>query len=234
MRRFLAVLGTLLLATPLCFAAGRGVFSLRSGALNRADTNSGTSAALTVPAETLVKARLISGMHTLVSHVNDPVSAEMTEPVYINGQMALPKGTLFDGHITSIRRPSWMRHNGEIAFRFDHVTLPDGHVVPVSAIITHLDKSMNLIGTLDAEGHVSGHKRGSWRSFLTGAVGAGGLTAAKLAFAGSTALTVAAPAGAAAFIGYEFLLRRGNNVNVPPMTGCRIRLLSSLTVPGLV
>jgi hypothetical protein len=234
MRRLFAILGVLLLVTPLCSAAGRGVFSYREGAFDRADTNSRTSAALTIPAETLVKARLISGMHTLVSHVNDPVSAEMTEPVYINGQMALPEGTLFDGHITSIRRPSWMRHNGEIAFRFDHVTLPDGHTVPVSAIITHLDKSMNLMGTLDAEGHVRGHRGGSWRSFLTGAVGVGSLTAAKLAIAGSTALTVAAPAGAAAFVSYEFLLRRGSNVNVPPMTGCRIRLLSSLTVPGLV
>ena len=234
MRRFFTVLGALLLTTPLCFAAGKGVFSHRDGKLNRADTNSGISTALTIPPETLVKARLISGMHTLVSHVNDPVSAEMTEPVYINGQMALPKGTLFDGHITSIRRATWMRHNGEIAFRFDHVTLPDGHIIPVSAIITHLDKNMGLMGTLDAEGHVRGQKRGSWRSFVTGAVGVGGLAAAKLAFAGSTALTVAVPAGAAAFIGYELLLRRGNNVNVPPMTGCRIRILSSLTVPGLV
>lgn len=234
MRRLVAVLGMLLLATSLCPAAGRGLLSHRDAAFNRADVSTGTSAALTIPAETLVQARLISGMHTLVSHVNDPVSAEMTEPVYIDGQMALPKGTLFDGHITSVRRPSWMRHNGEIAFRFDHVTLPDGHMVAVSAIITHLDKNKDLMGTLDAEGHVRGHRGNSWRSFLTGAVGVGGLTAAKLAFAGSTALTVAAPASAAAFVGYELFFRRGSNVNVPPLTGCSIRLLSSLTVPGLV
>ena len=181
----------------------------------------------------MVKARLISGMHTLVSHVNDPVSAEMTEPVYINGRMALPQGTLFDGHITSIRRPGWMRHNGEIAFRFDHVTLPDGHEVPVSAIITHLDNNQNLKGRLDAEGHLRGHRRSSWRSFLTGAVGVGSLAAAKVAVASSTALTVAVPASAAAFVGYEFFIRRGSNVNVPPMTGCHIRILSSLTIPGL-
>jgi len=234
MKRLIAVLGIIFLATALCSAAGRGVLAHRDGVLHRTSVNSGTSVALTIPAETLVKARLISGMHTMVSHVNDPVSAEMTEPVYINGRMALPQGTLFDGHITSIRRPSWMRHNGEIAFRFDHVTLPDGHMVPVSAIITHLDSGKNLMGALDAEGHVRGHRRRSWRSFLTGAVGVGGLTIAKLAVAGSTALTVAAPAGAAAFVGYELLLRRGSNVNVPPMTGCRIRILSSLTVPGLV
>lgn len=234
MRRLVAVLGALFLVVPLCSAAGRGVLAHRNGAAYRSNVTSAPPATFTIPAETLVKARLISGMHTLVSHVNDPVSAEMTEPVYINGQMALPKGTLFDGHITSIRRPGWMRHNGEIAFRFDHVTLPDGHQVPVSAIITHLDNNKNLKGTLDAEGHLRGHRRGSWRSFLTGAVGVGGLTVAKLAIASSTALTVGAPASAAAFVGYELFLRRGSNVNVPPMTGCRIRLLSSLTVSGLV
>ncbi len=234
MRRPIAVLGILFLATTFCSAAGEGVMAHRAGVLRPPEVSPAVSAALTIPAETLVKARLISGMHTLVSHVNDPVSAEMTEPVYINGRMALPQGTLFDGHITSIRRPSWMRHNGQIAFRFDHVTLPDGHMVPVSAIITKLDNNKNLMGTLDAEGHVRGHRRESWRSMLTGAVGVGGLTIAKVAIASSTALTVAAPASAAAFVGYELFLRRGSNVNVPPMTGCHIRILSSLTVSGLV
>ncbi|MGA8186147.1 MAG: hypothetical protein WB819_21155 [Terriglobia bacterium] len=234
MRRLIAVIGIIFMAATLCSAAGRGVMAHPEGVFHRPNADPGSMVALTIPAETLVKARLISGMHTLVSHVNDPVSAEMTEPVYINGRMALPQGTLFDGHITSIRRPSWMRHNGQIAFRFDHVTLPDGHQVPVSAIITQLDKSKNLMGALDAEGHVRGHRRGSWRSFLTGAVGVGGLTIAKLAVASSTALTVAAPASAAALVGYELFLRRGSNVNVPPMTGCHIRILSSLTVSGLV
>jgi hypothetical protein len=234
MRRLIAILGVLFLATSMCSASGSAVLAHRNEAFHHPDANAGTSAALTIPAETLVKARLISGMHTLVSHVNDPVSAEMTEPVYINGQMALPRGTLFDGHITSIRRPSWMRRNGEIAFRFDRVTLPDGHEVPVSAILTHLQGGKNVAGTLDSEGHLRGHRRSSWKSFLTGAIGVGGLTAARVVVASSAALTVAAPASAAAFVGYELFLRRGSNVNVPPMTGCRIRILSSLTVPGLV
>ena len=234
MQRLFAILGLLVMSVPLCPAAGSAVLAHRNTSFDRTVASSRTSEVLTIPADTLVKARLISGMHTLVSHVNDPVSAEMTEPVYINGQMALPKGTLFDGHITSVHRPGWMRHNGEIGFRFDYVTLPDGHEIPVSAIITHLDKNKELMGTLDAEGQVHGHRRGSWRSFLTGAVGVGSLAAIKVAVASSTALTVAVPASAAAFVGYEFFLRRGSNVNVPPMTGCRIRILSSLTVSGLV
>lgn len=234
MRRLMTVIGVLLLTAPLCSASGRVMLAHRDSVLHRPNLNSENSAALTVPAATLVKARLLSGMHTLVSHVNDPVSAEMTEAVYINGQMALPRGTLFDGHITSVRPPGRMRHNGEIAFRFDHVTLPDGQEVPVSAVITRLEDNKDLMGELDAEGHVDGQRRTSWRHFLTGALGVGGLTAAKLAIASSAALTVAAPASAAAFVGYELFLRRGSNVNVPPQTRCRIRLLSSLTVPGLV
>lgn len=234
MQRLIAILGLLIMSAPLCPAAGSAVLAHRNVSFDHPDVSSRAPAALTIPADTLVKARLISGMHTLVSHVDDPVSAEMTEPVYIDGRMALPKGTLFDGHITSVRRPGWMRHNGEIGFRFDHVTLPDGREIPVSAIITHLDKNKELMGTLDAEGQVHGHRRGSWRSFLTGAVGVGSLEAIKVAVASSTALTVAVPASAAALVGYEFFLRRGSNVNVPPMTGCRIRILSSLTLSGLV
>jgi len=231
MRRLITAFGILLLAAPLCTASGSAVLTRRNEVTHRPAANSGTAPGLTIPAATLVKARLISGMHTLVSHVNDPVSAEMVEPVYINGSMALPKGTLFDGHITSVRRPSRMRHNGEIAFRFDHVTLPDGQEVPVSAVMTRLENSTGLKGKLDAEGHIYGHERSSWRHFLTGAMGVGGLTAAKLAIASSAVLTVAAPASAAAFLSYELFIRHGSNVNVPPMTRCRIRILSSLTIP---
>lgn len=233
MRRFIIVLGTLLTAAPLCAASGSVALTHRNTISHRPAIKASRASALTVPAETLVKARLISGMHTLVSHVNDPVSAQMTEPVYIHGHLALPAGTLFDGHITSIRRPKFMRHNGEICFRFDHVTLPDGEEMPVSAVITRLEKSKGLKGRLDSEGYIEGHRKHSWKSFLAGAVGIGGLTAAKVAIASSAALTVAAPASAAAFLGYEFIFRRGSNVNVPPLTPCRIRLLSSLTIPML-
>ncbi len=233
MRRFITVLGALFLAAPLCAAPGRVALAHRIRVTHRPAVNSESSAALTIPAETLVKARLISGMHTLVSHVNDPVSAQMTEPVYINGHLALPAGTLFDGHITSIRPPRFMRRNGQICFHFDHVTLPDGEEVPVSAVITRLEKNKGLRGKLDSEGYIEGHRRASWKSFLAGAIGIGGLTAAKVVIASSAALTVAAPASAAAFVGYELFLRRGSNVNVPPMTRCRIRLISSLTIPLL-
>lgn len=233
MRRLIIVIGALFLAAPVWAASGETALAQRIQITHRPAVNLQTAGTLTVPAETMVKARLISGMHTLVSHVNDPVSAQMTEPVYINGRLALPAGTLFDGHITSIRRPKRMRHNGKICFRFDHVTLPDGHEVPVSAVITRLEKSKGLRGELDSEGYIVGHKRTSWKSFLAGAIGIGGLTAAKVAIASSAALTVAAPASAAAFVGYELFLRRGNNVNVPPMTRCRIRLISSLTIPAL-
>lgn len=233
MRRLISPLGALVLAAPFCAASGTVALRHRTPIAHRPIVNSESSSAMIIPATTLVKARLISGMHTLVSHVNDPVLAQITEPLYINGHLALPVGTLFDGHITSIRRPKLMRQNGKICFRFDHVTLPDGEELPASAVITRLENSKGLKGRLDSEGNIEGHRQGSWKSFLAGALGVGGLTAAKIIIASSTALTVAAPASAAGFVGYELFLRRGSNVNVPPMTRCRIRLITSLRIPVL-
>lgn len=233
MRRIISVLAALVFVAPLYAASGTVALNRRTEIAHGPTVKSESSSPLTIPAATLVKARLISGMHTLVSHVNDPVSAQMTEPVYISGRLALPAGTLFDGHITSIRRPKRMRQNGEICFRFDHVTLPDGEELPVSAVITRLENSRGLKGRLDSEGNIEGHRRRSWKTFLGGALGVGGLTAAKIIIASSAALTVAAPASAAGLVGYELFLRRGSNVNVPPMTPCSIRLITSLRIPVL-
>lgn len=235
MGRTVFLLSFLLVGTPLWSVSSGVILPHRSAEAIPFSSSpvSNSQASLVVPAETLIKARLLTGMHTLVSHVDDPIAAEMTEPVYISGHLALPAGTLFDGHITSVHPAGHMRKSGRIAFRFDHVTLPSGQEIPVTAVIASIDNAPGLKGGLDSEGHLQGQHKTSWRTFLTGFATVGGLSAAKFAAVGSTALTVAAPASAAAFVGYEFLLRRGGNVNVPPMTKCRIRLNSSLTVDAL-
>src|SRR5664279_626104 len=59
-------------------------------------------ATLTVPAETEVKVQVLSGIHTQINHVNDPVTAEVLKPVFVEGKLDLPTGSLLDGHITMI------------------------------------------------------------------------------------------------------------------------------------
>ena len=232
MKRLLTILFVLVVGLPAGSVSGSVLLPHR-GVRDHEAARISPLPKLTVPAETLIKARMLTGMHTLVSHVNDPIAAEITQPVYISGQLALPTGTLFDGHITAVRAPGRMRHAGKIAFRFDYVTLPSGQQIPVSAVISSLEHSQEVRGELDSEGHLEGRRKSSWKSFLTGFLTVGGLTTAKIAVASSAALTVAAPASAAAFLGYEIFLMHGGNVNVPPNTGCHIRLNSSLTVQAL-
>jgi hypothetical protein len=234
MRRLITIIAVLVVGLPVGSISGSVLLSHRGALLHHRAVGVSTPPTLTVPAETSIKARMLTGMHTLVSHVNDPIAAEITQPVYIDGQLALPTGTLFDGHITAVRAPGRMRRAGKIAFRFDYVTLPSGQQIPVSAVITGLEKTKGVSGELDSEGHLEGRRKTPWKSFLTGFLTVGGLTAAKLAVASSAALTVAAPASAAAFLGYEIFLIHGSNVSVPPNTRCHIRLNSSLTVPSLV
>jgi len=232
MRRLIPVLALLIVGLPARSISGSVLLPHRGALLpHRVAGAAPILATLTVPAATSIKARMLTGMHTLVSHVNDPIAAEITQPVYINGQLALPRGTLFDGHITSVRMPGRFRRSGRLAFRFDYVTLPTGRQIPVSAVLTGLENTKDLRGKLDSEGHLEGRRKRSWKGFFTGFMTVGGLTAAKLAVASSAALTVAAPASAAGFLGYEIFLMRGGNVNVPPNTGCHIRLNNSLTVP---
>src|SRR5947209_4910778 len=58
---------------------------------------------LTNPAPTEVSAGLLSGNPPRVNHVGDFVEARISQPLYIDGRIALPPGTLLDGRITRIR-----------------------------------------------------------------------------------------------------------------------------------
>jgi hypothetical protein len=232
-RRISFLLGLILVGSPLWSVSHSVILAHRVAPSSHSAISSDAQPFLTVPAETLVKARILTGMHTLVSRVDDPIAAEMTDPVYVDGRLALPAGTLFDGRITSVHPAGRVGRNAELGFRFDRVTLPDGQDIPVSAVLASLEKSPGLQGRLDSEGHLRGRRRRSWKGFLTGFLTVGGLSAAKLAVAGSAALTVAAPASAAAFVGYELFMRHGGDVSVPPQTRCRIRLNNSLTVQSL-
>ena len=53
-------------------------------------------ATLTVPAETEVKVQVLSGIHSQINHVNDPVIAEVLKPVFVEGK-ACPAARKFAG-----------------------------------------------------------------------------------------------------------------------------------------
>ncbi len=185
---------------------------------------------LTVPAETEVKVQVLSGIHTQINHVNDPVTAEVLKPVFVEGKLALPPGSLLDGHITMIRNAGHMHRSAELGMRFDHITLPDGQEKPVAAVLAALEHPEMLSIHLDQEGHLTSNRNVSWKALAGGFGAIGAFGALKLAAVGSAGATIALPLGGAALISYEALWRRGREVNMPPDTQCRLRLNYPLTV----
>jgi hypothetical protein len=185
---------------------------------------------LTVPADTEASVTMLSGVHTRVSHMDDPVAAELVNPVYVNGRVALPSGTLLDGRITRIRSAGRMHRPAELSFRFDRVTLPDGQSGPISAVLAGLEAPESGGIHLDSEGAIRGSRGYSWKVLTGGAVGLGTFAAVRASMAGAMALKTVIPAGGAAFLSFEVLWPRGKEVNLPPQTRCRIRLDNPLTV----
>jgi hypothetical protein len=193
-------------------------------------TNPSRPLTLTVPAETEVNVEMLSGIHTQINRVDDPIIAKVLDPVYVRGQVALPPGSLLDGHITMIRNSGHMHRSAELGLRFDRVTLPDGQEKPVAAVLAALEDPAALDFHLDAEGHLTGNRTAPWKAVFGGFAAMGTYGALKIAAIGSGGASLMLPLGGAALIGYEALWRRGREVNVPPDTHCRLRLNYPLTV----
>ena len=182
---------------------------------------------LTVPAETEASVVLLSGLHTRISEVNDRVEGQITQPVYIDGQLALPPGTLLFGRVTNVRPAGRLHRPAQVGFRFDQLSLPDGETESITARLAALENPGKL--RLDREGYLRGGRQLSWH-FLTGSlVGASALTIIPRV-AGATVAASAGSIATAGFLGYWVLFPRGPEVHLPPDTRCRVRFDYSFTV----
>ncbi len=218
----------------LAFAAMAQDYSPSGPLSHRMTTGESASAAqratLTVPAETEVKVQVLSGVHSQINHVNDSVIAEVLKPVIVQGKIALPAGSLLDGHITMIRNAGHAHRSAEVGMRFDRITLPDGQEKDVAAVLAALEHPEAIDIHLDQEGHLTGNRVMSWKTVVGGFGALGTFGALKIAAVGSAGASIALPLGGAALITYESLWRRGREVNMPPDTQCRLRLNYPVTV----
>ena len=194
-----------------------------------ASTPSLPPSTLTVPADTEARIEILSGIHSRVSHVDDPIEARLLRPVVVNGKIALPYGTLIEGHITQIQTAGRMRRPAQLAFRFDRVSLPDGQTAPITAVLSSPIGNDLKDTHVDNEGNLRGTRGISWKGLVGGFAAVGSIASIKAAVSGASSLAYALPVGGAALIGYE-LLSRGTEVHVPPETEFKIRLSYPITV----
>jgi hypothetical protein len=225
----------LMVVTSLALAEGEPEVAGPAGAPAPLDISASSNEAanpttVIVPAETEAEIQLLSGIHSEVSHVGDPITAQLISPITVNGQVALPAGSLIAGEIIRIRPAGRMRRPAEMVLRFEHVTLPDGQDQPISAILTGLDAQPRTNTQVDAEGLLKGSRAGSWKRLAGGLIGLGAFSAIQTQFASAAALGATLPIGGGAVVGYSFLWPKGNEVHLPPDTQMRIRFRNPLTV----
>lgn len=233
MRKTLLAFVIFALSTAVCAAQE----NFRPATLTvRGETDAGSASpqraitVVTVPADTEAAIEMLSGLHSRVSHVDDPIEARLTRAVYVEGRVVLPFGTLLQGHVARVQSAGRMHHGAEMTLRFDEISLPDGQSAPISAIISSAKGSGLRDVRVDEEGNLKGSRGFSFKRMLGGVAGVGSFTTIRAAMAGAATLAYSLPASGAAFVGYEFLVPRGNEVHVPPETQFRIRLNNPVTV----
>ncbi len=120
---------------------------------------------------------MINSVSTKQSVVGDRIYLETAFPVMVNGKMMVPRGSWVTGTVTEVTRPKrGLKGNGEIAVRFDSLTLPNGVSRNFHSNIGALDATNS--GTLDREnGAVKGPGRDKQEAartvLVTTAAGAG-------------------------------------------------------------
>ena len=73
---------------------------------------------VTIPADTALLLALKSPVGSDTSAVEDPVTAELTSPIRIDGRDVLPAGTLLSGVVTEVDGSGRVKGRAMIAFRF--------------------------------------------------------------------------------------------------------------------
>jgi hypothetical protein len=187
----------------------------------------------TIQPDTKARIVLQSRLSSKLNEVGDLIAAILYEPVYVDGQLVLPRGTEFHGRITEVGKAGRPQKSAHMAIIFDKVSMPWGEE-PVAVTLTAIDdwnKDEKL--KADNEGKVKGGRDGGKttdnviRGGQIGTMGAG-----TVILANPSSGTYAA--GAAAIGGgmlAGLLLTKGKEVRVEPGAVFRIKFDKPITLP---
>ncbi len=198
------------------------------------------------PPGSFVHARLVTSLSSSSSHNGDEVEAVISRPLFDNGRLIYPQGTLLKGTVLQARRAGYMSRSGQLRIVFHDVVLQDGVASKIQASLEGVQSGSAQNVVLDAEGgaHANPPKTRfltttisvglGAASFLgdtfgdTGPRAAGGATGFKLVGIAiglsvhSTALGMAMGALGAARSVYTNFIARGRDVVFPKNTAMQI------------
>lgn len=184
----------------------------------------------TIEPETKARIILQSQLNSKLNEPGDPITAILDQPLYINGEMVMQRGTEFYGRVTEATPAGRGQKNGKIAVIFERVRMPWGDE-PVAVAITAIDDwNNNEKMKADEEGEVDG-KRSGKRTAENVATGGQIGSAAGLATVLMGGGAATAGAGIAGGLLGGLLLTRGGEVRVAPGAVFRIKFVKPMTLP---
>lgn len=208
-----------------------------SAVMSLATVAVGSQAAREATIEPETRARLVlqTSLSSKLSEVGDHITAVLDEPVYVDGQLVIARGTEFHGRVTAVSRAGRAQKSAQMSIVFDRVAMSWGEE-PVSVVLTAIDDwARDEKLKADSEGKVKGGRDGGKTvdNVLDGGqIGGLGATAVILASPSSTTAAVGAGAiGGGLLAG--LLLTKGKEVRVQPGAVFRIKFVKPLTLPVL-
>lgn len=126
-----------------------------------------------IPAGTEIHVRLNQTLDTARNRAGDRFSAVLMSPVMVNGDVALPKGTPFQGHITAAKPSGRLKGRGYMAYTLDSFEFNgQNYTVATSthsrATASHKKRNWLLIGGGSGFGALVGGLAGGGKGALIG------------------------------------------------------------------
>jgi hypothetical protein len=198
------------------------------------------------PPGSFVHARLVTSLSSAISHNGDEVEAVIARPLFDDGRLIYPQGTLLKGTVLQARPAGYMSRSGQLRIVFHDVVLQDGVAGKIQASLEGVQSASAQNLVLDAEGGAKANPPKTRfltttisvglgaASFLgdtfgdTGPRAAGGATGFKLVgivvglTVHSTALGMAMGALGATRSVYTNFIARGRDVVFPKNTAMQI------------
>ncbi len=185
---------------------------------------------LTIPAGTKFKTRLETPISSKLSEVGDTIIVTLLEPMAIDAQHVLPRGTEMTGKVTFVKRAGKVKGRAEVYALINELTTNYGSEPIYVSIDAADDVADDEKIRTDEEGKLKSNKDlGDDLEDATKGASLGSLASTPVAIAtGSVGASIAGPA-AGAIVG--LLLSRGKEVRLPAGTVFRMKFDKELTVP---
>ncbi|MDD3149672.1 MAG: hypothetical protein PHV68_02465 [Candidatus Gastranaerophilales bacterium] len=101
---------------------------------------------VTVPAGTMMYAATTSSISSAYTTVGDTVSLSLGSPLYFNGVMIVPAGSMVQGNVVVAQKAGMAGKHGQLKIKFTNVITPSGQRIPISGKIQTEDGTGILIG----------------------------------------------------------------------------------------